>query len=105
VRRDILLALDTGMAVADISVMHPGGVAVRAAAAATDRAAAKRREGEKRRIYVRLEPNGYPFFPFALESYACLGKDAIDALAKEPRRQGAGSASPALWRRPLGSLA
>jgi hypothetical protein len=39
-RADILLALDTGMAVVDVSVTHPGGVAVRAAAAATDGAAA-----------------------------------------------------------------
>jgi hypothetical protein len=53
----VLLALDTGTAVADVSVTHPGGVAVRAAAAATDGAAAKRREGENR-LYGRLEPNG-----------------------------------------------
>jgi hypothetical protein len=36
-------------------------------------------EGKKRRIHGRLEPNGYPFFPFAVESYGLLGKEAEEA--------------------------
>jgi hypothetical protein len=79
-RGDILLVLDTSMEVADVSVTHPGGVAVGAAATATDGAVAKRREGAKRLLYGRLEPNGYPFYPLPSESYGRLGKDAIDLL-------------------------
>jgi hypothetical protein len=33
-------------------------------------------------LYGQLEPNGYPFYPFAVESYACLGKDGIDLLGR-----------------------
>jgi hypothetical protein len=84
-RGDILLALDTDMTVADVSVTHLGGESVRAAAAATKVAAVKGREGEKRRLYGRLEPNGYPFYPFAVESYGRLSKDAIDMSGRLAR--------------------
>jgi hypothetical protein len=30
----------------------------------------------------RLEPNGYPFYPFAVESYGRLVKNAIDLLGR-----------------------
>jgi hypothetical protein len=35
-RGDILLALESGMSVVDVSITHPSGVANRAAAATTD---------------------------------------------------------------------
>jgi hypothetical protein len=43
-RGDILLALESGMSVVDVSITHPSGVANRAAAATTDGAAAVRRD-------------------------------------------------------------
>jgi hypothetical protein len=33
-------------------------------------------------LYGRLEPNGYPFYPVAVECYGRLGKDAIDLLGR-----------------------
>jgi hypothetical protein len=48
-RGDILLALESGMSVVDVSITHPSGVANRAAAATTDGTAAARREGIGRR--------------------------------------------------------
>jgi hypothetical protein len=57
-RGDILLALESGMSVVDVSITHPSGVSNRAAAATTDGAAAARRDREKRRTYGQLEPNG-----------------------------------------------
>jgi hypothetical protein len=43
-RGDILIALETGLAIVDLFVTHPPGVANRAAAARTDGAAAERRD-------------------------------------------------------------
>jgi hypothetical protein len=67
-RGDILMALETGLAIVDVPVTHPPDVANRAAAARTDGAAAERRDRERRRAYSRLEPHGYPFMPFFVES-------------------------------------
>jgi hypothetical protein len=69
---DILLALESGMSVVDVSITHPSGVSNRAAAATTDGAAAARRDREKRRRYSQLEPNGYPFIPFSVETHSHL---------------------------------
>jgi hypothetical protein len=44
---DILLALESGMSVVDVSITHPSGVTNRAAAATTDGAATARRDSEK----------------------------------------------------------
>jgi hypothetical protein len=57
-------------------------VANRAAAATTYGAAAARRDREKRQTYGQLEPNGYPFIPFSVETYGCLGKPAISFLGQ-----------------------
>jgi hypothetical protein len=81
-RGDILLALESGMSVVDVSITHPSGVANRAAAATTDGTAAARRDREKRRTYGQLEPNGYPFIPFSVETYGRLGKPAISFLGQ-----------------------
>jgi hypothetical protein len=71
------MALGSGMAVVDVSVTHPAEVTNRAAAAATDGAAAAKHDVEKRRAYNRLEPNGYVFTRFSVETYGRLGKPAI----------------------------
>jgi hypothetical protein len=78
----VLMALGTGMAVVDVLVTHLAGVANRAAAAATDGAAAAKRDVEKRRAYNRLEPNGYCFTPFSVEAYGRLGMPAIALLGR-----------------------
>jgi hypothetical protein len=62
-------------------------------------------EGEYRGLYGRLEPNGYPFYPFAVECYGRLGKDAIDLLGrlgKEAEEAGRRVSKLGLWIRPLG---
>jgi hypothetical protein len=66
----------------DVSVTHPAGVANRAAAAASDGAAAAKRDVENRRACNRLEPNGYPLTPFSAETYGQLGKPAIALLGR-----------------------
>jgi hypothetical protein len=82
----ILLALESGMSVMGVSITHPPGVAKRAAAATTDGAAEAQREREKRRAYCRpvaeLEPKGYPFIPFSVETYDRLVKPAISFLGQ-----------------------
>jgi hypothetical protein len=70
------------MSVVEMSIMHPTGVANQAAAATRDGAAAARRDREKRRTYGQLEPNGYPFIPFSVETYGRLGKPAISFLVQ-----------------------
>jgi hypothetical protein len=81
-RGDVLMALDTGMVVLDVSVTHPAGVANRAAAAATDRAAAAKRDVEKRRAYRKLELNGTLFTPFSVYTFCRLGKPAIALVGR-----------------------
>jgi hypothetical protein len=60
-RGDILMALEAGMTVVDVSVTHPASSTTLAAAAQTDGAAADKRDKRdeaKRRAYNRLEPHG-----------------------------------------------
>ena len=76
------MAMGTGMTVVDVSVIHPAGAGNRFAAARNDGAAAARRDADKRRTYNRLDPNGYPFVPFSIESYGRLGRPAIALLAR-----------------------
>jgi hypothetical protein len=80
-RGNVLLAMDSATAVADISVIHPSGAATLGAAALTDGAAA-RRDTTKRAAYNALEPNGYDFIPFPVESYGRLGKPALALLSR-----------------------
>jgi hypothetical protein len=79
---DILLALESGMSVLDVSITHPAAVASRVAAATTISTAAARRDREKRRAYAQLEPNGYPFIRFSGETCGRLGKPAISFLGQ-----------------------
>jgi hypothetical protein len=85
-RGDILLALEPGMSVMDVSITHPSGVANLRAAATTYGAAAARRDREKRRTYGQLEPNGYPFISFSVETYAQAGHQ----LSRTARLEGEG---------------
>jgi hypothetical protein len=70
----ILLALPRGITIVDISITHPLAINTLAAAATTAGAAAARREQQKRATYSRVEPNGYPFVPFSVESYGPIGQ-------------------------------
>jgi hypothetical protein len=77
---DILLALPGGITIADISITRPLAINTLAAAATTAGAAATRREQQKRATYSRVEPNGYPFVPFSVESYGRIGQPAMKLL-------------------------
>jgi hypothetical protein len=77
-RGDILLALPGGVTIADISITHP--LAISILAATTAGAAAARREQQKRATYSRVQPNGYPFVPFSVESYGRIGQPAMKLL-------------------------
>jgi hypothetical protein len=79
-RGDILLAMPQGIAIADVSVIHPLSLNTLSPAAATAGAAAARRDQQKRASYARVEPNGYAFTPFSIESYGRLGQPAMQLL-------------------------
>jgi hypothetical protein len=55
-----------GICIADVSVIHP--LFIKTLAAVSARAAAARRDDQKRTAYVGVELNGYTFVPFSLES-------------------------------------
>jgi hypothetical protein len=78
---NVLLAMDSAMAITDISVIHPFVAASLRAAALTDGAVAARRDTTKKAAYNALEPNGYNFLPFSVESYGRLGKPALAILS------------------------
>jgi hypothetical protein len=67
-RGDILMAMPQGVAIADVSVIHPLSINSLSAAAASPGAAAARRDHQKRTAYAGVEPNGYAFVPFSVES-------------------------------------
>jgi hypothetical protein len=72
-RGDILLALPGGVTIADIPVIHPLSINTLPAAATTASAAAAQRNQQKRATYARVEPNGFSFVPFSVESFGRLG--------------------------------
>jgi hypothetical protein len=77
---DILLVLPRGITIPDISITHPLAINTLAAAATTAGAAVTRREQQKRATYSRVEPNGFPFVPFSVESYGRIGQPAMKLL-------------------------
>jgi hypothetical protein len=79
-RGDILLALPGGITIADISITHPLAINILAATVTMAGAAAARREQQKRAMYSRVEPNGYPFVPFSVESQGRIGQPAMKLL-------------------------
>jgi hypothetical protein len=79
-RGDILLALPRGITIVDISITHRLAINTLAVAATTADASAARRDQQKRATYSRVEPNGYPFVPFSVESYGRIGQPAMKLL-------------------------
>jgi hypothetical protein len=69
-----------GIAIADVSVIHPLSINYLSAAAASPGAAAARRDHQKRTAYAGVEPNGYAFVPFSMESYGLIGQPAMKLL-------------------------
>jgi hypothetical protein len=74
------VALPGGITRAGISITHPLAINTLAAAATTTGAAAARRGQQKRATFSRVEPNGYPFVPFYVESYGRIGQPAMKLL-------------------------
>jgi hypothetical protein len=79
-RGDILMVLPRGITISDISVIHPLSINTLPRAATTAGAAASHRDQQKRTAYARVEPNGYGFVPFSVESYRRLGHPAMKLL-------------------------
>jgi hypothetical protein len=73
-RGDILMVLPDGIT---ISVIHPIYINILPCAATTAEAAASHRDQQKRTAYARVEPNGYGFVPFSVETYGQLGDEAF----------------------------
>jgi hypothetical protein len=78
-RGDLLLVLERGLTVADVSVVHPAADSNRRAARVAGGAAAAR-EASKRARYETGDPNGYAFVPLVVESYGRMGKAAMGLL-------------------------
>jgi hypothetical protein len=77
---DIIMALTRGITVSNISVIHPLAINTLPRASPTTGAAASHRAQHKRTAYARVEPNGYGFVPFSVETYAHLGHAAMKLL-------------------------
>jgi hypothetical protein len=76
----VLLAMLQGIAIADVSIIHPTSPNSLSRAGATAGAAASHRDRQKQTAYARVEPNGYSFVPFSVESYGRLGQPAMTLL-------------------------
>jgi hypothetical protein len=79
-RGGILMAMPQGVAIADVSVIHPLSINSLSAAAASPGAAAAGRDYQKRIAYAGVEPNGYAFVPFSVESHRRIGQPAMKLL-------------------------
>jgi hypothetical protein len=79
-RGDVLLAMPQGIAIADVSIIHPTSLNTLSRAAATAGAAASHQDRQKQTAYARVEPNGHSFVPFSVESYGRLVQPAITLL-------------------------
>jgi hypothetical protein len=66
--------------VIDFFVIHPLSINTLLAAAAAAGAEASSRDQQKRNAYVCVEPNGYVFVSFSVESYGRLGTPAMKLL-------------------------
>jgi hypothetical protein len=55
-------------------------ITVSQAAGTTAGAAASHQDQQKRTAYARVEPHGYGFVPFAVETYGCLGQPTVNLL-------------------------
>jgi hypothetical protein len=80
-RGDMLVTLESGMTMVEVSVTQSHSVALRVASAVTDGAAAARQNAEKRHAYNQLAPNGALWCPFCLRPMAALGSRQARFLA------------------------
>jgi hypothetical protein len=78
-RGDILLALNEGLTVVDVSFIHPAATTY-VRDAQTAGGAAARRDREKEARYRSADPTGYKFVPVSVETYGRLGKPALQLL-------------------------
>jgi hypothetical protein len=74
------MVLPRGIAIADVSVVHPLSTHLLHRAASTAGVAASHRDQQKRTTYARLAPNGYEFVPVSVESYGRLSQLAMKLL-------------------------
>jgi hypothetical protein len=74
------MVLWRGIAIADVSVVHPLSTHLLHRAATTAGAAASHRDQQKRTTFARLEPNGYNFVPVTVESNGRLSQPAIELV-------------------------
>jgi hypothetical protein len=95
-RGDILMALEAGMTVVDVSVTHTPSSTTRTAAAQTKGTAAGKRDEAKCQACNCLEPHGYHFVPFTVDSYGRQGKPALRLLARLSSR-GVSRGSRQVW--------
>jgi hypothetical protein len=102
-RGDVLLAMPQGIAIADDSIIHPTSLNTLSRAAATAGASASHRDRQKQTAFARVEPNGYSFVPFWVESYGRLGQ-LLHSLGDEAAGPGE-SRGPRLWLVLCGSSA
>jgi hypothetical protein len=77
---DIITSLPRGISITDISVIHSPFVQILSRAADTAGAAASFPDQQKKAAYARVEPNGYGFVPFSVETYGRLGQPAMKLL-------------------------
>jgi hypothetical protein len=87
------MVLPWGIAIADVSVVHPLSTHPLHQAATTAGEAASHRDQQKRTAYAWLEPNGYEFIPVSVESYGRLSQLAMKLL-HTPGEESAGPAGP-----------
>jgi hypothetical protein len=71
------MALPCGITSSDVSVIHPLSINILPRAATTAGAAAFHRDQQKQTAYARVEPSGYGFVPFFMETYGHLGHPAM----------------------------
>jgi len=82
-RMDIVVLLDPeGIVALDQSIIHPAADSYSAEAALREGAAAEKRDASKRAAYATVDPHGYHFVPFTVESYGRIGKPGMQFLRK-----------------------
>jgi hypothetical protein len=74
------MVLPHGITISDICVIYPLSINILPRAATTAGAAASHRYQQKRTAYARVEPNGYGFIPFSVETYGRVGHPAMKPL-------------------------
>jgi hypothetical protein len=89
-RGDIITALPRRISITNISVIHPLSVQILSFAPDTAGAAASFCNQQKKTTYTRVEPNGYGFVPFSVETHGRLGHPAMNLLY-QPGDEAAGA--------------